>query len=159
VVICGVDPGPAVTAVVITHGPDVLAQRTWIKPDLDPTGLRRLVDEIDDLIATTAYTAPTGTTRIYVEDLNPPTPHLGMTQPRWLMQTALIIGALCAGLRPTPRLVPPAQFGTGLLAAYPRCLVGPRERTGRGKGPFQHLRSAYDTALAGAAARRLEVVR
>lgn len=160
--IVGIDPGPGVTAVVVLQDArTVLGHQVYIKPDLDPHGLRQLVERIDDLVATCAYQHAAGLAaakiNIFVEDLNPPTPHLGMTNVRWLLDTATIIGALAVGLRPTPHLVAPGRYGTGPLAAYPAELRHPRETTGSGHGPYQHRRAAYDVALAGAAFRRLEV--
>lgn len=77
-----------------------------------------------------------------VEDLNDPTPQMGITSVRGLLDTAQVLGAL-AGHWVITR-VPPGGHGSGVLAAYPPALRGDGETRGRGK--LKHCRSAWDLA-------------
>lgn len=77
-----------------------------------------------------------------VEDLNDPTPQMGLTSLRGLIDTAQVIGAI-AGQWPIIR-VPPGRHGSHPLNAYPTPLVGARERSG--KGTSRHVRAAWDIA-------------
>jgi hypothetical protein len=63
----------------------------------------------------------------------------------------LVLGALLAAF-PDAIEIPPGGNGSGLLACYPRELVGPRERGLTGTGRLRHCRSAWDAAAQ--AARR-----
>lgn len=171
-IVLGIDPGSRHVGLAITdtdlpgNRPDALiawatVDRAAIEPGLGERRrwLRHVLDRITDLLEPELLAE-----LIAVEDVTPPTPHLGMTNPAAIIDTALLTGAIL-GQYPDAITIPPGGHGnpvpdgiTGnmarriLLATYPPDLVGARETTGRGKGPRQHARAAYDVART--AARR-----
>lgn len=153
-ILCGIDPGPRWTAAVIV-GEDsrTVLDHHFAEPTMTPVGLNELVRRLNDWIED--WCVEYGAPAIFVEQANAPTPHKGIINPKPIMQTERIIGALCVGLRPIPVMVPPASFGKSPLVAYPEALRG-RDRTGTGKSRWQHARAGYDVAVAGALIARLE---
>lgn len=167
--ILGVDPGARTVGAVLRRGPTVL--RHGALERLDP--LRPLEDWVDqvieglhDLVRPLSLELDV----VAVEGVNAPSPYMGLTNVAGLLDTAAIVGVVAgwAWTDAVPTMiVPPDRFGapveglTGhaarqvLLQRYPSELVGPRETTGSGKGPLQHVRAAYD--VAGAAALRLRM--
>lgn len=157
-IVLGVDPGGASTGFVLRDGRTLLAHdvldrdtapRTlWVEACVEAANNMALEATVD-LVA--------------IEDLNDPSPHMGMTSVRGLIDTAVVIGALvCWAQDPVTgvdvTLVPPGRHGraaegygrAGLLAAYPHELVGPQETSGTGR--LRHARAAWDCA--GAAAKQ-----
>lgn len=152
--IVAVDPGHRWTALVVRTGDSLRARELLTRRDdelLDSWALRcasavwKLADTYYGRhVAVEAVTAPTG---------HSSRGRSGLVDPGPLLDTAVVVGAVlarCSGAF----LVAPGGFGptlpsrAALLAAYPPALVGPRERTGSGKGPHQHLRAAWDLAAA-----------
>lgn len=154
--IIGVDPGGRNVGIVIRHGDELLNHRLLHRHDHEPR--HEWAVRVADVVRTLWWNQDRPPT-VAVEDLNDPTPHLGLTSVRGLIDTAVVIGAI-AGHSTGAHLVmvPPARHGRtaeglgrpGLLATYPPQLVGPRETTGTGH--LRHCRAAWD--VAGAAARR-----
>lgn len=145
----GIDPGGSQTGYVVRNGRTLVdwdlldrdqADRTlWVEACVEAANNLALEFE-PELVA--------------VENLNDPTPHMGVTSVRGLIDTAVIIGALVAWSQDFPlplQLVPPACHGraaeglgrAALVAAYPG-LVGPREKSGAGQ--MRHVRAAWDIA-------------
>lgn len=89
---------------------------------------------------------------VAVEDLNEPTPHLGLTNVGGLIGAAMVLGAVVFAY-PAAVIVPPGGHGAAPLATYPSRLVGPRELKGTGK--LRHLRSAWDVSGAAPVVMRL----
>lgn len=77
-----------------------------------------------------------------VEDITDPTPQMGITSVRGLIDTAQIIGAISGHWVITR--VPPGGHGSHPLSTYPEKLVGIQEKSGQGR--LRHVRSAWDVA-------------
>jgi hypothetical protein len=160
-IVLGVDPG-AYTALVVRSGDRLLAHR------LLKFGADGLVDRLEESIEATVDAADElahtfGPDVIAVEGAVAPTAYnrgrLRMIDPAPIIATAHLVGALAAH---GAAIVPPAGFGAPvcppgtnpavarriLIASYPAPLVGPRETTGAGKSPYQHLRAAWDLCAA-----------
>jgi hypothetical protein len=145
--IVGVDPGGAQTGIVVraeglhrwmlvtrtTPFDDYLREVTEGVLELKNHGRLLLVD--DDLHD---FRDPV----VAVEDINDPTPQMGVTSVRGLIDTAQVLGALA--VRFTILRVPPGGHGSGPLTAYPQGLRGEQEKIGTGK--LRHCRSAWDIA-------------
>lgn len=98
---------------------------------------------------------------IGVEGLRPPTGFgpdhdegRHKINPTGLMGTAGVYFHLLT-IFPDAIEVEPGGRGSAMLAAYPRALVGPREKRANSKGILRHARSAWDVAGATKAAARL----
>lgn len=147
--VVGVDPGGRHTGVVVRHG-SMLRYWALLKRD---TPIDWYLGEIVDTITKARDLARqiaiqhNGFHRvpIAVEDLDDPTPQMGLTTVRGLIDTAQVLGAI-AGTWPITR-IPPAGHGAAPLRSYPDDLVDDSERKGRGR--LRHVRAAWD--IAGAA--------
>ena len=155
--ILGIDPG--VTTAYVVRDRDDLIDRALVE-DLDLTGrnVERAVDavlsqalELVDrhrprIVAVEAAVAPTAYNRGKIRIIDP-APIIGTAH---LVGALIGIGALTVppdGFGdPVPDGTPPAVARRILEASYPADLIGARETTGRGKGPAQHLRAAWDVA-------------
>lgn len=157
--VLGVDPGGQSTGMVVRDRDRLVG---W---HLCSRGHQPIADYIDQLLGMAVDLAHDtadagGLDLIAIEGLNDPSPHMGMTSVRGLIDTATVIGALLAwsGIDGDPLglLVDPGGHGSaaeglgraGLLACYPHQLVGDREDKGAGR--LRHVRSAWDVAAAGA---------
>lgn len=146
--VLGVDPGGAATGVVLIDGDRVAAPTRLLE-----RARGQLLDEWvhDCAQAVLGVCSAYRPQLVAVEAVNQPTGHMGMTSLRGLLDCAAVVGgvaAVCGDYRIRLLLVAPGGHGSKPLAAYPRELVGVRERAGAGKR--RHLRSAFDVALAGA---------
>lgn len=150
-VVIGVDPGGRYTGIVVRHQ-DTLCYTALVKRE---TPLDWYLGEVVDTVEKARDVAKnillaetpnliTQPTALAVEDLNPPTPQMGMTSVQGLLETAQVIGAI-SGKYPITR-IPPGQHGNKPLTAYPGALVHPSEEAGRGR--YRHLRAAWDIAQA-----------
>jgi hypothetical protein len=144
--VVGIDPGGTTSGVVARHGNNVHYAATVHRDSTLVDYLTEIGDTIDK--ATHALTCaltdnPIRTPLIAIEDLNEPTPHLGITNLRGLLGTARVLGAIIQR-HPAAIIVPPGRHGSAPLNTYPPVLIGPRER--RGTGNARHARSAYDVA-------------
>lgn len=83
--------------------------------------------------------------RVSIEDLNPPTGHLGMINVRGLLDTAALIAVLRWNFPHRSQLVNPSHIATGQLG-YPQALIGKREGP-KLTGKLRHCRSAWDVVL------------
>lgn len=148
----GVDPGGRTTGVCARLRDDVVAalliERIGSEVIPPPGYVRQVAEEVRVLVA--QLTGLGWVPSVVVEDVRPPTPQLGMSNPGGLLGAALVLGALLEAF-PSAILVPPGGHGSQLLASYPTALRAPSERAGTGKR--RHARSAYD--VAGAAQARL----
>jgi len=158
-VILGVDPGARTVGAVLRSGAELLGHTALVRDN--PLG--PIESWIDDVLAN-LHDLTNGVNRVDVvaiEGVNAPSPHMGMINVAPTLETALVAGAVAGWAMPdgfATVIVPPDRFGapveglTGptarqaLLQRYPADLVGPRETTGSGKGPLQHVRAAYDVA-------------
>jgi hypothetical protein len=170
-VVLAIDGGGAHVGIVIRHDlnghPDPHPQHWPVtrRPIEDlPSWIDRVMHAVTEAAgrvysygypAQAAGTATPGPFLLALEDLTEPNPHAGHVTPGLvaaMAEAAHISGAIIHryGRRQSFRLilVPPGGHGRAqpLRQAYPACLVGPRETTGRGKGPLQHCRAAYDVA-------------
>lgn len=140
-IVVGVDPGGRTTGVVSVNGSTVVYS-ALVTRTADQAFGQYALEVVDTVrIAVSAFW-PT----INVEDLVEPTPHLGLTSVKGLIDTARLIGYLEAELPNygIVRMVRPNNHGGDPLAAYPPELVGSREKVGTGK--LRHVRAAYDIA-------------
>lgn len=155
-IVAGVDPGAKWVAYVVADlaasASMVLEFDVWERDRGEDVYAfaRRVGDLIGASVAEWADGQP-DPLLVGLEGMNSPTPHLGMTQVRHIVETFYVLGYLEAAVGWAGGytvIVPPGRHGTGLLAAYPDFLVGARETTGTGKSKWQHLRAAWDVAHA-----------
>lgn len=155
--IVAIDPGRT-TALVARDG-DRLAG-TALLEGLDLTGpdLARSIDAVVLAAGDLIQTHRAGL--LAVEGAVAPTPYnrgkVRITDPAPIIGTAHLVGALVAVgaiiIAPgghgdkIPAGTPPKAAREILHKLYPPDLIGPRETTGRGKSPRQHLRAAWDVA-------------
>lgn len=148
--VIGVDPGGSTTGLVVRKGRDCIDHQLVERGDDFGGYLREVLSAID------AFDWEFGCDLICVEGLNPPNPHLGMTNVGWLMDTAQVLGAVRARW-PDCVVVPPARHGKTpdlpqphldayMADRYPANLIGSRERGGKYGGKLRHARSAFDVA-------------
>jgi len=163
VIVIGLDPGGRWSGGVVRRGDDVTdfiviectAPRHGIATmdyarDVSRWAVARLAEAqaLDDEVL------------VGIEGLRPPAKHREGTElrnlnPTGLMGTGLVFGHLCT-VFPAAVEVPPGGHGRQMLAAYPACLVGPREKRADSQGILRHARSAYDIAGAARLAQRLD---
>ncbi len=147
--VLGVDPGGRFTGLCL-RSPDggvvefaVLDRNDYTNSD----GYRRAVVNAVRNLAGLGLRVPS---TVAVEDLNPPSPHMGMVSVQGLLGTGVILGAVLTAADPLGGAirVPPSGHGGKPLVAYPPELHGARETNLRqvGTGKLRHARSAYDIA-------------
>jgi hypothetical protein len=144
--IVGIDPGGAQTGVVVMNDDGSYVDHRLIeRAELMSWG--RYVAWIEDAIAEFSFDSPAqGEPLVAMEDLSPPSPHMGLISVKGLLDTARVIGALHYRGGPSMVLVPPGGHGSLPAEAYPPELIGPRE--GRAlSGKLRHCRSAWDVAM------------
>ena len=159
-VIVGVDPGGRHTGIVLRWR-DVLLNH-WPLDSRDSAlglggWLNDVVHQVERGITQAAQRVDLEHVIVAVENLNPPTPHMGMTSVTGLIGTAQVIGALHT-VPAQVLLVPPGGHGSGPLAAYPSPLR-PARGLGRGRDSLRHVRSAWDVAGAAQSIHRLQEAR
>jgi hypothetical protein len=164
--VIGVDPGEVQSGVVTRAGGDCLAHvvvecarelRTTDSKTVAPPA--PYVEAVLDAIAAQAYTSEKRTGRLPVlaiEGLRAPSGHVRQINPRSLIATGFVLGAVLGRFVHGPEgafvwvvIVPPGENGSAPLAAYPRSLIGPRENARGlriGTGRLRHARSAFDVA-------------
>lgn len=145
-VVLGVDPGGQYTGLVLRRGNQLIDHLTITRGHLTMAAHLANVTEAVRLHLAQANL-------LAVEDLNDPSPHMGLTSVRGLIDTAQVLGAVLSHW-PTAVVVPPGGHGSGPLLAYPRALHPTRGR-GRGKDRLRHERSAWDVAGAGLIQHRI----
>lgn len=154
-VIIGVDPGGQCVGIVARHRDELIYHGLLTRGDRAMAGWVRAVTQgcRDAAWAVPRQIGSTRPTVLAVEDLNPPTPHMGITSVRGLLDTAQVLGAVLH-VYPGAIVVPPGGHGSGPIAAYPDAL---RPKTGRGRGHdrLRHCRSGWDVAGAAAVQIRL----
>lgn len=164
-IVTAIDPGYRWTAVVTrdtSRGKDdsVLAWRVIdAKEDLPDRQPLTIIAEVLEEVREQILGVGGPVHDVAVEGVNGPTGFAhgkrSPLDPSQLLVTAAVMGAVVGAFSAT--VVDPAGHGAplpgraALLAVYPVCLVGARERTGGGKAITQHARAAWD--VAGAAAR------
>lgn len=149
-VIIGVDPGGRSTGIVVRQGNTLLGSHTFEAPyGLEGPALIGLCEDI----AFRELACQRAPVRVAVEGLNPPSPHMGLTNVSGLIGAATVLGAVLSHW-PHAIVVPPGGNGSGPLAAYPEALR-PRRGKGAGKDSLRHCRSAWD--VAGAASTMLKL--
>lgn len=154
--IVGVDPGGRWTGIVLRTRDDCIDRTVVERGNAETLApyLGRVIDEVARLhLRIVGYDA--AGSHIAVEDLNDPTPQMGTTSVRGLIGTAQVLGAIVMHW-PAVTLVPPGAHGSKPLAAYPRELVGDREKSGA--GVLRHARSAWDVAGAAIVQARIDAM-
>lgn len=158
-IVLGVDPGGRHTGLVARRGRELLGFRLSTRMDDD---IRLYIDQVLADATDLWGRHDDGVDLVAIEDLVDPTPQMGVTSVRGLIDTATVLGAVVAWAQldgpPAAELVRPGGHGSvaaglgraGLLAAYPAHLVGDREDAGAGR--LTHCRSAWDIAGVAAAA-------
>lgn len=163
--VVGVDPGEAATGVVTRRGNDVAAQQV-IRSGRIHGGRHVIVshDYLAQVLAAVNSQVVQSVRRtgqlpaLAIEGLNAPSPHMGTINPRTLIASGVVLGAVL-GLYGHPIgeplvervvIVPPGSHGSQPVAAYPQQLSSPAERK-RGPlhvagGNLRHARSAFDVA-------------
>jgi len=142
VTVVGVDPGGAATGIAVISNRNRYLSHALILRNGWPTWghyVRAVVAEIEPHLDAGAT--------VGVEDVTPPTPHMGLISVRGLLDTARMVGALHYRLGPGTVLVPPGGHGSLPAEAYPSELIGPREGKAL-SGRLRHCRSAWDVACA-----------
>lgn len=161
-IVIGLDPGGRWSGGVARRGDDVLAF-VVIECTAPANGIATMDYARDVSAWALARQAEAGDEEVLVgiEALRPPSPHrrgdgeMRNLNPTGLMGTGLVFGHLCT-VFPDAVEVPPGGMGSAMLASYPLCLVGPREKRADSKGILRHARSAYDIAGAARTAQRLD---
>jgi hypothetical protein len=159
--ICAIDPGSRYTAIVVrdtrgaTLDDELIGWLVIDRKDLVTQDLSSWITEVGQYVK--YLINKHGPVRRVIEAVSAPNPHLGITNPAGIIETAAVLGAIVgmygAAIIPAGGYGAPVASRAILCAAYPSALVGPRETTGSGKGLRQHARAAFD--LAGAAPRYL----
>lgn len=148
------DPGSKTSALVVRDGHDCLDVELVVRGD----GFADYFDQVLD--AAMQMSLRHEPDLHAVEDVVPPSPHLGITDPGPLLETAKLVGAFMVHgwlvVRPdkfgkVPDLPAGPVLDAYMAASYPDRLLGPREKGGSYGGQLRHARSAY--ALAAAAER------
>lgn len=145
VVIVGVDPGGATTGVVVRAGDRCLAACSISRVRSDTLAL--YLEEV--AAAVVGYAAEHQADGIAIEDTIAPNPHVRISNPDGIIETAKVLGAVLV-LAPAAVIIRPGGHGAPvtsrrvLLSRYPAELVGPRET--KGTGALRHVRSAWDVA-------------
>jgi Holliday junction resolvasome RuvABC endonuclease subunit len=163
--ICAIDPGSRYTAFAVrdtkgaTLDDQLLGWRVIDRKNLEHQDLTSWLRQVTQYAGHLLQThAPV---RCVIEAVTAPNPHLGMTNPAGIIETASVLGAIVgmygAVIIPAGSYGAPVASRSILRAAYPTELVGPRETTGAGKGIRQHARAAFD--LAAAAPRYIHTTR
>ncbi|MDA8117175.1 MAG: hypothetical protein M0000_07400 [Actinomycetota bacterium] len=142
--VLGVDPGMRETGLVVRDGDVPVAACLMVRARGQSRG--EYIEEV--LAAIEAYLEERRRTHgeeleIAVEDMTPPTPHMGTIAVAGILEGGVLLGAII-GRYPQARLVSPGHHGSAPLAAYPEALCAPGEK--RGRGQLRHCRSAYDVA-------------
>ena len=147
---------------VVRHRDELICATTVTRDD------RPLAPYLAEIISVVGVLADDAATRgdddplVGIEDINPPSPHVRLINPRGLIDTATVIGAVLgrfsADAWVTAVLVPPGGNGSAPLAAYPTVLR-PTRGQGKGHDVMRHCRSAWDVAGAAPALHRLENAR
>lgn len=159
-VVIGVDPGGRWCGIVARRGDQLLDHLTVTRGDEERQAWAdRCLRAVRDWASKHGEPDPSWSLAmpvkvmafIAVEDVNPPTPQLGMTNVTALLDTAFVAGMVCSY---GAVLVPPDKHGCGPLLAYPSELRPTRGR-GAGRDNLRHVRSAWDVAGAGAVLLRL----
>ncbi len=148
----GIDPGKDETGIVLVDGKELLAGCTISRKGIPQPD----ADYLSDIaIAVREYLArePGDPPQIAVEAINPPSPHMGLTNPSGAIGTAKVLGAVL-GLWGNAFVVDPGGNGSAPCHAYPpeirskRC-QGLERCACKGTDGNRHVRSAYDVALIG----------
>lgn len=157
-VVLGIDPGGQFTGVVMRDGRNLLdhavlrRQKNSIEDYLE-----RVLGEIGSIHARHSLQGKPVT--VAVEGLNPPIPHLGLTNVQGLIDTARILGAIQAtwphavlvepgGHGSTPDLPKGRILDAWMAQHFPAALLGAREIGGSYTGILKHARSSWDVSLA-----------
>lgn len=151
-IVVGIDPGGAATGIVTRDRDHPVDARLVLRLDDDDN--RTYLSRVLAQLALGLHDAEL----VAVEGVNPPTPQMGTTSVKGLLDTARILGAI-EGWAWTELawdrlvVVPPGGHGSAPLRTYPPHLIGPRET--KGTGVRRHLRSAWDVAGAARTQQRL----
>lgn len=147
IAIIGIDPGGRDAGVILRSTSTLLYAATVHRADVERD---RFAGELLEAVDEARRHIPDGATlaAIGVEDVNEPSPHLGIIALEPVLTTAVLLGAVLGyGYDPPLEVivVPPGDNGSAPLGAYPSELVGPTERHGA-YGKLRHVRSAWDVA-------------
>lgn len=153
-IIVGVDPGGHDTGIVVRQRDCLLWSDTVRRSPDEPVVhyALRVLQSVEAAIAEAAG-EDAGRGLLAVEDVVDPNPHVRLTNPRGLIDTAIVVGVI-VGRHPVV-LVPPGGHGTGPLGWYPATLR-PTRGQGRGKDRLRHVRSAWDVAGAAVVTLRMQ---
>jgi hypothetical protein len=147
----GVDPGARWTGIVAVENGRVAACVVidWnYYPD-------RYLDQVEQRISI-AVAALSPSAQVAIEDVNAPSPHMGLARPADLIALGRAVGYLQRAF-PGALLIPPNKHGSRPWATYPAELLTAREQANAKAKPLavagqsslmRHARSAYDVALA-----------
>ena len=141
-IVLAIDPGGVETGVILRDGATLVAH------DL----VARKVGEPQAAYVTAVIeTVEARRHRLYpdviaVEGVKRPNPHVRLSNPQGIIDTAVIFGAIL-GQWPTAVVVPPGEHGRGPLQAYPPALR-PARGHGKGADALRHCRAAWDIASA-----------
>lgn len=149
----GVDPGAESTGLCLVSGRAV----EWTTTMHCGSDATAYVHEVLGMISGIVGEHSVGL--VAVEDLTAPTAHIRIIDPRHLVRTAVVLGAVVGYESvwdiPVQR-VPPGHHGSAVYGQYPPELVSAHERQARGwqhrlagDGVLRHQRSAYDVARMG----------
>jgi hypothetical protein len=155
----GVDPGARYTGIVAVEDRKVAAC-VVIDRDHYPD---HYLDQIEQRVRV-ALAALSPSVQVAIEDVNAPSPHMGIARPADLITLGRTVGYLQRAF-PDALLIPPNKHGSHPWGTYPPELLTAREKVNAKAKPLavagqsstmRHARSAYDIALAASLNARLE---
>lgn len=146
----GVDPGATYTGVSVRDNDTLLLSSTYVKPKDTPpiTWAVEVATRIQNEVINLYPDAFIG-----IEGVTVPNSYnqgkLSLNSPKYIIWTALIVGALSAN-NPNAVIVRPGKNGSQDLSSYPSELIGrrPKDLAGVsvGAGTRNHEKSAWDVA-------------
>jgi hypothetical protein len=165
----GVDPGARYSGVCASNGGDVVTWTVVDREDDPATYLVRVETEVCMALAHPNFLVTGSRTidgaAVAIEDVNAPSPHMGLARPADLIALGRAVGYLQRAF-PGALLIPPNKHGSRPWGTYPAELLTAREQANAKAKPLavagqssllRHARSAYDVALAAPLHARREV--
>jgi hypothetical protein len=167
----GVDPGARYSGVCASNGGDVVTWTVVDREDDPATYLVRVETEVCMALAHPSFLVTGSRTidgaAVAIEDINAPSPHMGIARPADLIALGRAIGYLQRAF-PAALLISPNKHGSRPWGTYPPELLTAREKANAKAKPLatagqsslmRHARSAYDVAQAARVAARAQTAR
>ena len=158
-VVVGIDPGGRYTGIVARYTSTVIEWRSIdLGADWASIPNHHGANQIQAALLDLTHNL-TGPILIGIEDVNPPTPHMGIVSLAGLVKTAWYAGALyklAAALDLDAVMVPPGGNGANPPHTYPAALRKRRPDWTLGNKKAAHLYSAWDVSHTAPTVHRIE---